>query len=305
MDGWKQAAKDNGEFLLIDSKGVPYTVKQRMDDYCSVRELQVKCGERRSNTCTSKIDGKDYRTYYDTEDTPLKCTDCGKLFKWLSHLRRHMRSHTNERPYKCPVCQKGFKDAHKLARHQQIHPKFKKDMVYWKLYKCHTCDKHFKYLSDLDKHNVIHSGEKPFKCLVCGTSFRRLDHLKRHHFVHTGDRPFKCSDCGKGFVEATELLKHERIHTGDRPYQCTFCDKSFYHFRSLKEHTAGKHEGLEKKTLFRKDFTCIITATKERIDHYPSPDLPQIFTSNCNSKINSTHFHVTHNHMAHSQGILP
>ncbi|XP_029461845.1 zinc finger protein 22-like [Rhinatrema bivittatum] len=250
MDGRKQEAstKDNVEYLLIDSKGIPYTVQERNDSLPHLsRGRPANSGERKrhlekeytKDVGHSRDFDKQHATW--TKDKSLKCPDCGKSFKWPSHLKHHLRSHTDERPFKCPICQKGFKDAHKLARHQQIHPEFKKDMVYWKLYKCCICGKHFKYPSDLEKHNLIHTGEKPFKCTVCETSFRRFDHLKRHTFVHTGDRPFKCSVCEKGFVESTELIKHQRIHTGEKPYQCDLCERSFYHSRSLKEHRAAKH----------------------------------------------------------------
>ncbi|XP_063286204.1 gastrula zinc finger protein XlCGF64.1-like [Pelobates fuscus] len=253
-------AQDDLDVLLIDSRGVPYTMSEKSKSHC-VSELPIKC--KKQTACHAQANEKDYNSKFKREDKSLKCTDCSKRFKWPSHLKHHMRSHTNERPFKCTVCPKTFKDPHKLNRHQQIHPQFKKDMVYWKLYKCNICDKNFKYPSDLDKHNLIHTGEKPFKCPICGAGFRRFDHLKRHNFVHSGDRPFKCSVCAKGFVEATELLKHERTHTGNKPYQCTFCEKSFYHLRSLKEHAAAKHGlgALEMKTLYR-DIRSRIAAAK-------------------------------------------
>ena len=41
---------------------------------------------------------------------------CGRLFKRLEHLKRHVRTHTQERPYVCPHCQKAFSRSDNLAQ---------------------------------------------------------------------------------------------------------------------------------------------------------------------------------------------
>ncbi|KAI9729980.1 MAG: homeodomain transcription factor ste12 [Cirrosporium novae-zelandiae] len=46
---------------------------------------------------------------------------CGRLFKRLEHLKRHVRTHTNERPYICPHCNKTFSRSDNLAQHRRIH----------------------------------------------------------------------------------------------------------------------------------------------------------------------------------------
>jgi len=46
---------------------------------------------------------------------------CGRLFKRLEHLKRHMRTHTMERPFQCPVCRKRFSRSDNLTQHQRIH----------------------------------------------------------------------------------------------------------------------------------------------------------------------------------------
>ncbi|XP_053327242.1 zinc finger protein 596-like [Spea bombifrons] len=252
--------QDNVDVLLIDSRGVPYTVKKKSNNSRSGRAQSRKCKKR--NRCTTQANGENV-TSNATEGKPLKCTYCGKLYKWPSHLRYHMQSHTNERPHKCTICSKSFKDVHKLARHQQTHTELGEDMADVKVHKCHVCDKPFKYRSDLDKHSFIHTGEKPFKCSLCSASFRRIDHLKRHNYIHTGDRPYKCSVCMKGFLEATELVKHERVHSGNKPYQCTLCNKSFSLSRSLKEHKIASHTVAELENALQ-DTSYRITASKDR-----------------------------------------
>lgn len=46
---------------------------------------------------------------------------CGRLFKRLEHLKRHVRTHTQERPYFCHLCNKAFSRSDNLAQHRRTH----------------------------------------------------------------------------------------------------------------------------------------------------------------------------------------
>lgn len=48
---------------------------------------------------------------------------CGRLFKRLEHLKRHVRTHTQERPYECTRCAKRFSRSDNLTQHVKTHEK--------------------------------------------------------------------------------------------------------------------------------------------------------------------------------------
>lgn len=48
---------------------------------------------------------------------------CGRQFKRLEHLKRHVRTHTQERPYECSRCAKRFSRSDNLTQHHKTHEK--------------------------------------------------------------------------------------------------------------------------------------------------------------------------------------
>uniref|UniRef100_A0A8D3ARH1 Si:ch1073-224n8.1 n=1 Tax=Scophthalmus maximus TaxID=52904 RepID=A0A8D3ARH1_SCOMX len=109
-------------------------------------------------------------------DRPHHCLECGKTFRLISSLKKHIRIHTGEKPYPCAVCGRRFRESGALKTHLRIH-----------------------------------TGEKPYSCSECGNCFRHLDGLRKHRRTHTGEKPYVCAICGN-FKEPAALRKHIRTH---------------------------------------------------------------------------------------------
>lgn len=58
---------------------------------------------------------------YPQKSHSCPITACGRIFKRLEHLKRHVRTHTQERPYICPHCNKAFSRSDNLAQHRRTH----------------------------------------------------------------------------------------------------------------------------------------------------------------------------------------
>ncbi|KAM4546427.1 uncharacterized protein V3H82_020220 [Fundulus diaphanus] len=138
-------------------------------------------------------------------DRPHHCLECGKTFRLISSLKKHIRIHTGEKPYPCAVCGRRFRESGALKTHLRIHTGEKP-------YSCSECGNCFRHLDGLRKHRRTHTGEKPYVCAICGKRLSRLQHLKHHQLIHTGERPCCCPFCNRTFKEPAALRKHVRTH---------------------------------------------------------------------------------------------
>lgn len=128
----------------------------------------------------------------------LSCVSCGKVFKKISHLKRHELTHDTEKPYKCMLCLKSYKKMVLLEEHLNRH----RDGV---SHKCPFCPKTYWHLATLASHVKRHTKSMPCLCPVCGKKFSSPGNLKQHQLRHTGEKHYACDMCPRKFVSKGKI----------------------------------------------------------------------------------------------------
>ncbi|XP_076026774.1 uncharacterized protein LOC143016366 [Genypterus blacodes] len=154
------------------------------------------------------------------------CHLCGKSFRYVGHLMKHIRVH--ECQVDCGVCAAKFQSTKELISHLQCE--------HADIHFCDVCGRIYASVRTLGFHKRNHGGQKRFECQECGKRFARKHHLIVHVRVHSGERPYHCDICGKAFSQSQTLTIHKRSHSGEKPYHCSVCGKLFYTSGHLKTH---------------------------------------------------------------------
>ena len=137
-----------------------------------------------------------------------------------THLKDHVRTHSDTRFFKCDVCDAGFHQKTLLYDHMRFHPDNRS-------LECKACGRYFKTGSALCNHKKTHSNTHSFECDMCHICFHTKSSLRNHMRIHTGDRPYKCDKCNKTFRTSGVLWNHKKTHSDERPFECNLCNFKF------------------------------------------------------------------------------
>ncbi|CAG2121646.1 unnamed protein product, partial [Medioppia subpectinata] len=166
------------------------------------------CPQNLTEVSDKVVAKRKWRRTQDIND--LKCKYCGKMWRSLSHLEIHLRSHTGEKIYECP-----------------------------------KCGQRFAQLAGLQVHLRRHNNDRRFGCEVCGKAFYTRIDLSRHKTSH---KQFKqitqcCEICGKGFNDKRKVRNHIRyVHEKKESVVCEICGHKTHGQHLLYAHKRAKHE---------------------------------------------------------------
>ncbi|KAM8710585.1 hypothetical protein ACLKA7_017241 [Drosophila subpalustris] len=159
------------------------------------------------------------------------CTECDKVFRCPTALKKHMYKHTGEEPpISCNICNKRFHINSELRDHLLRHAGVKNHV-------CPYCGVGKTTRQEWNKHILTHTREKQFQCRQCDHASHNKQALANHvKVVHMKIKNFACQYCGKTFGKSHACKVHERLHTGENCCECKICGKIFLFEKRLTKH---------------------------------------------------------------------
>lgn len=206
----------------------------------------------------NKVFSQKKMSYFQTDITDLKCTNCGQSCSHLEELKNHLvanhdvkfhstnsmlvpfRFTDNKDIFRCVVCDEKFDNLSKLSRHMSMH--FGK-------FVCDTCGASFYNYKRLKSH--ITSNHKSPTCVTCKLSFSTAaEKYKHRQKVHKIMQIRYCSYCREKFGSSYKMLLHMiQIHGQEKPeFPCEYCGKIYLMKSFRTNHVKTVHQGLRTKS---------------------------------------------------------
>ncbi|XP_034484180.1 zinc finger protein 616-like [Drosophila innubila] len=166
------------------------------------------------------------------------CTECDKVFRNPTVLKKHMYKHTGEAPpIACNLCDRRFHMNCELRDHLLRHAGVKNHV-------CPHCGVGKTTKQEWKKHILTHTREKQFQCRQCDHASHNQQALANHvKVVHMKIKNFACQYCGRIFGKSHACKVHERLHTGENCCKCKICGKVFLFEKRLTKHLQEMHKG--------------------------------------------------------------
>ncbi|XP_069744922.1 zinc finger and BTB domain-containing protein 21 [Narcine bancroftii] len=126
------------------------------------------------------------------------CTTCGKLFRFLSRYRQHMKSHPGEKPFVCKLYNKAFK-----SKEQGITENLSEDNIE---HQCEHCNAKMPSMTEKTKHERI--CRNVTVCCYCSLRFCSRE-LKQEHESQCEYKKLTCLECNRTFKSSFSIWRHQ------------------------------------------------------------------------------------------------
>ncbi|KAK1151864.1 hypothetical protein AOXY_G32229 [Acipenser oxyrinchus oxyrinchus] len=231
------------------------------------------------------------RQHQRGHESPFQCGPCGRGLPSLLALRKHQKTHNAQRPFPCPQCPQRFRYQSHLRNHLETHS--------GEPFPCDLCGRTFAWKSTRDTHRKTHALQEtgteqplaesaaplrpspsppppPPSAIVppppspppsskdrptrgMGGLQRELAQLQQPGGGGGEEWRFSCQICGKGFQYRSKLAEHQRHHDTERPFSCGDCGRRFVQESQLQQHRlshAPKNPEKKKEEEKEKPYQC-------------------------------------------------
>uniref|UniRef100_A0A182K982 C2H2-type domain-containing protein n=1 Tax=Anopheles christyi TaxID=43041 RepID=A0A182K982_9DIPT len=243
--------------------------------YNSERQLGIhnkECNTYRCLYCSAEFEVLSHLSAHKRQHVQLrgkqKCKSCGRTFKQMYHLKRHVRSGICNGPMESAPKRKYVRRRSKTPENMSTPavkrvPSAKETQSNNLLY-CQVCDRKFVSNSYLARHFERDHSELRFPlfpCDVCTKKFTSFEKSVMHRAYHRRQATVKpkevkkeketvCKLCGKEFRVDHQLLRHltEEHSLALELFECDQCSRKFSTEFKLRKHQYNSHR--ENKTLY-------------------------------------------------------